>query len=357
MPFPPPPPFWPEKATEWIALVGGAIGGLLAPFAFIISILNYRRDVAKLRVKFSGRKPYLVAIPPYDPNVEYYFIRAVNYGRRPVQILRADGHFYRGGGFHIAGSSGSVLSEQNPETVIPFEAAGVDLDSIWYFSVTSGGDHETRCYVSSRWTRFRKALQHWPDRRKLRAKLQARDKEPRVVLSGIQKETPAEAKPERLTVRETKAQLMQRIGPLLAAVADVLDHVHHFRQRFTNTFDHHNVLQRKPDSPLYAPLEAVAGIASTVSIKTHKHVAVAIERLKILDRLQQQVGSTLKNSVGRGLTGAAAEEVKKQADQECNHLEFYSRPVREELERMIADSRLRLIHTRRSTAPVIKDPY
>jgi hypothetical protein len=131
---------------------------------------------------------------------------------------------------------------------------------------------------------------------------------------------------------------MERLGPLLAAVTDVLDHIHHLRQRFTNTFDHHNVLQRKPEPPLYASLEAVAGIASTISVKAHKHVAVAIERLKILDRLHQQVGNSLKNSLGRGLTGAAAEEVQKEAEQECKYLEFYLPPVREEIVRMIAEA-------------------
>ncbi len=33
-----------------------------------------------------------------------------------------------------------------------------------------------------------------------------------------------------------------------------------------------------------------------------------------------------------------AEAVKKQADEECNHLEFYLRPVREELERVIDET-------------------
>lgn len=338
MPIPPPPPFWPEKATEWVALIGGALGGVLGTLAFLISIFNYRRDTAKLRVKFSGRKPYLIPTPPYDPQTEYYFIRVVNYGRRPVQILRADGHFYRGGGFHIVGSSGSVLSEQSPETVIPFEAAGVDLDAIWYFSVQSGGDRETRCYVASRWERFRKALHHWPDRRKLRAELKARDEEPRVVISGIKKEPEAAAQSNRVTVEETRAQRMQRLGPLLAAVTDILDHVHHFRQRFTNTFDHHNILQRKPDPPLYAPLEAVAGIASTVSVKAHKHVAVAVDTLKQLDRLHQEVGNSLKNSVGRGLQGEAAAEVQKAAERHCDALEFYLKPVRAEIEQMLAET-------------------
>jgi len=147
----------------------------------------------------------------------------------------------------------------------------------------------------------------------------------------------AATKATGLALREAHSQRMARIGPLLAAVVDVLNHVHHLRQRFTNTFDHHNILQRKPDPPLYAPLEAVRGIAPTVSLKVHDHVSVAIERLKILDGLHQQVGAVLKSSFGRGLIGAAADEVKNQAEEECNHLEFYLIPVRAELERILSE--------------------
>ena len=38
------PTFWPTKATEWIALVGGVLG----TFAFVLSVLDYRRDRPRL---------------------------------------------------------------------------------------------------------------------------------------------------------------------------------------------------------------------------------------------------------------------------------------------------------------------
>lgn len=99
------------------------------------------------------------------------------------------------------------------------------------------------------------------------------------------------------------------------------------------------MLQRKPAPPLYGPLEAVAGIASTVSVKAHKNVAVAVKRLKVLDRLHRETGNTLRNSVSRGLTGAAAEEVKNIAEQECKYLEFYLQPVKAELQKLIDEAR------------------
>lgn len=129
---------------------------------------------------------------------------------------------------------------------------------------------------------------------------------------------------------------MQRLGPLLAAVTDVLNHVHHFRQRFSNTFDHNNILQRKPDPPLYEALEVASGIASTVSMKAHRDVAEGIRALKALNRHHQEVGAALRNSVGRGLTGAAAEDTKKQAEAECRRLEFHLKSVKDEIEQMIA---------------------
>jgi hypothetical protein len=43
------PSFWPEKATEWVALIGGSLGGLLGTSAFVLSTLNYRRDRVRLQ--------------------------------------------------------------------------------------------------------------------------------------------------------------------------------------------------------------------------------------------------------------------------------------------------------------------
>jgi hypothetical protein len=159
----------------------------------------------------------------------------------------------------------------------------------------------------------------------------------RLLRTAVNQEAAA-AKATRLALQEAHLQRMERLGPLLATVVDVLNEVHYFRQRFTNTFDHHNILQQKPDPPLYAPLEAVRGIAPTVSLKMHNHISVAVARLKVLDHLHQEVGATLRGSVGRGLTGAAAEEVKKVAEEECKNLEFYLQPVREELERILTET-------------------
>jgi hypothetical protein len=328
-----PPPFWPEKATEWIALIGGSLGGLLGTAGFILSILNYRRDRAKVRLALRTHMRVKNS-PDFDPNADHLILTATNAGRRDIQLSHAGAEYYRGGGISFPDHllyGAPVLSEKAPSYDYILKQ-DFDLSEIRYFSVgTPQGEH--RLYLDPIPKHWWRALRTWPRRRRHRRDTDKRRKEQLAGDVFVPRRREESGK-STVTVRETRAQRMQRLGPLLAAVIEVLDEIHHFRQRFTNTFDHHNVLQRRPDPPLYARLESVREVAPTVSITADKHVAVAIERLKILDRLQQEVGQILRTSVGRGLTGEAAEEVRKQAEQECGYLEFYLKPVREEIERM-----------------------
>jgi len=332
MPIPPPPPFWPEKATEWVALVGGTLGGVLGTFAFVLSILNYRRDRPKIRLRL---KPHMRLAG--DPIGDYLVLLVANEGRREVQATHAIGQYYNGDAFTFPDLTGPVLSEKSPNATFVVKEDSLSPD-LWYVYVAAPV-REYRVYVDPLPKRWWRALRAWPERVRKRRDLRERRKN-RLSSEIIALKPAAEPdkKPSRLTVQESRAQRMERLGPLLAAVSDVLKHVHHYRQRFTNTFDHHNILQRKPDPPLYAGLEAAALIASKVSVKAHQHVAEAITSLKALDRLQQEVGASLKNSVGRGLAGAAADAVQRQAEEECNHLEFYLKPVREEIERMLSET-------------------
>lgn len=326
------PSFWPEKATEWVALVGGTLGGVLGTSAFVLSILNYRRDRAKIRLRL---KPHMRVAG--DQIGDHLVLLVANEGRREIQIPHAIGQYYNGDAFTFPDLSGPVLSEKSPNATFIVKE-DFNVADLWYVYVAAPV-REYRVYVDRIPKRWWRALRTWPERIRKRRDLRERRKKrlsPEVI--ALKPVAKPDTKSYRVTVHETHAQRMQRFGPLLVAVTDVLDHVHHYRQRFTNTFDHHNILQRKPDPPLYAPLEATAEIASAVSVKAHKHVAVAIESLKKLDHLQQGVGQLLRTSVGRGLTGAAAEEVRKEAEEHCNHLEFYLKPVRAEIERMLDET-------------------
>jgi hypothetical protein len=69
---------WPEKAHEWVALIGGILGTLLGLSSFLLAFLNFRRDRAQFRLvagddmgEYAHRRQYL---------------SATNIGRRPIQI-------------------------------------------------------------------------------------------------------------------------------------------------------------------------------------------------------------------------------------------------------------------------------
>src|SRR5437870_358688 len=129
----PPPPFWPEKATEWVALIGGSFGGVFGSLAFIISILNYRRDRAKITLNFRARVK--VKGPGYDPDALYHVLQVINEGRRDVQIARVDGNYYKGDGFMFTDPivrGAAVLSEKSPEAVFFVKDQGFDLKDVWY---------------------------------------------------------------------------------------------------------------------------------------------------------------------------------------------------------------------------------
>jgi hypothetical protein len=168
------PTFWPEKATEWVALIGGTVGGVLGSFGFILSILNYRRDRAKIRLRF---RPHMhVTAPGYEPNQNYLVLQIFNEGRREVQISRADGNYYRGDGFTFTDPivrGAPVLSEKSPEATFFLKEDSFNLQDIWYFSVAAPV-RESRVYVDRVPKRWWRALQMWPTRLRLRREIRAR---------------------------------------------------------------------------------------------------------------------------------------------------------------------------------------
>jgi hypothetical protein len=168
MPIPPHSPFWPEKATEWLSLIGGLVGGIFGPGAFILSILNYRRDQAKIRLRIRPRMR--VRASGYDPNTDHLLLIVVNEGRRPVQIAHAAAQYYRGDGFTFADTfvrgAPPVLSEESPETTI-IARQEFNLDDIWYFYVAAPV-REYRTYVHPIPKRWWRALRAWRQRIRLR---------------------------------------------------------------------------------------------------------------------------------------------------------------------------------------------
>lgn len=69
---------WPEKADEWVALIGGIVGTLLGLSSVLLTLLNYRRDNARLR---------LVAGDDMGEHAHRrLYLSITNIGRRPIHI-------------------------------------------------------------------------------------------------------------------------------------------------------------------------------------------------------------------------------------------------------------------------------
>lgn len=180
------PPFWPEKATEWIALVGGSLGGILGTLGFVMSILNYRRDRADVQLDFkSGMKIRI------DPPNTYLVLSVWNRGRREVQIARADANFYTGDGGTLMSSVAqgpANLSEKSPEVSYLAREGEFPLDSVWFFSVADGARREYRRYVHIFPKRWFLALKNSPARLRLahenRVRRRKRLDEPTLIVGG-----------------------------------------------------------------------------------------------------------------------------------------------------------------------------
>lgn len=158
----PVPSFWPEKATEWVALIGGALGGLLGTSAFVLSILNYRRDRAKLAF-FASQETYYPeeeseedADKIYIPDKIILKLRVTNLGRRPVRIDSAWALLY---GMPVllsleregrkADGPGTVLTESEPTAIYvscPLELEQLDINGIVRFEVWDSAYRTHRHY-------------------------------------------------------------------------------------------------------------------------------------------------------------------------------------------------------------------
>jgi len=156
------PAFWPERATEWVALIGGSLGGLLGTSAFILSILNYRRDRAKLQfvakqeIYYPEDESELDADKIYIPDKIILKLRVTNMGRRPIRIESAGALLY---GMPVllllqpetkdSDSAGIVLTESEPTAIYvsgPLRPEDLTIDSIVRFEVCDSAYREHRHY-------------------------------------------------------------------------------------------------------------------------------------------------------------------------------------------------------------------
>lgn len=158
----PVPAFWPEKATEWVALIGGALGALLGTSALVVSILNYRRDRSKLKFVANQETYYpedeseLDADEIYIPDKIILKLRVTNMGRRPIRIESAGALLY---GTPVllmltpekkdSDPAGIVLTESEPSAIYtsgPLKPEDLTIEHIERFEVCDSAYREHRHY-------------------------------------------------------------------------------------------------------------------------------------------------------------------------------------------------------------------
>jgi len=161
-PVMPVPAFWPEKATEWVALIGGALGALLGTSALVVSILNYRRDRSKLKFVANQETYYpedeseLDADEIYIPDKIILKLRVTNMGRRPIRIESAGALLY---GTPVllmltpekkdSDPAGIVLTESEPSAIYtsgPLKPEDLTIEHIERFEVCDSAYREHRHY-------------------------------------------------------------------------------------------------------------------------------------------------------------------------------------------------------------------
>jgi hypothetical protein len=150
VPIPPAPTFWPTKATEWVALVGGVLG----TFAFTLSLFNYRRDRARLH--FHG----------YDDSNDQriprrtIYLYVTNIGRRPIEVSAPWIYWRDGHNWPMRETKPIILTEQGHTT---FELTKDRLiDDVLAFSVRDSAQKFYWHYPRFRpFGRLRLSIRHW----------------------------------------------------------------------------------------------------------------------------------------------------------------------------------------------------
>lgn len=124
--------------------------------------------------------------------------------------------------------------------------------------------------------------------------------------------------------------LLGEYGPLLAALTDVLQSVHHWRQHFNGEMQFDNKFLRDPNPPLHAPIECQQGIAATVSIQLHGDTREGVRALEELNSLVRGTGSYLRSSP-RYIPEDMQSATRRAANRLIDHIEFYLGRARKEL--------------------------
>lgn len=123
------------------------------------------------------------------------------------------------------------------------------------------------------------------------------------------------------------------LGPLLAAISDALKETHHWRQHFNDLFMFRGFFLRKPDPPIFQPLELQAHRAAEVSLRLHQDVKESVAQLKRLDYEVQSFGGHIRSLSGIGyhISPSVQHEGAAIGNQLCDQAEFHLIRAKKEL--------------------------
>lgn len=136
--------------TNWVAIIGAVTGitGLL------LSLLNYYRDRAKIKINFKTGWRFIGPVAPYKNNVLYDCITVINVGRRSIKIEKAGAcvkKTEKGNQIIISDSmmqfKNRILTEENPSVDFYYESSVKSHDDIYYFVIYDGKGKKYRKWI------------------------------------------------------------------------------------------------------------------------------------------------------------------------------------------------------------------
>jgi hypothetical protein len=139
--------------TNWVAIIG-AITGVTG---LILSLLNYYRDRARIKIFFKTGWKFIGAVTPYKNNTPYDCITVINKGRRPVKIQTASARIKNTDkGNHIIISDSwavfknKLLNEENPKVEFFYESSLKKHNDIYCINVSDEAGRNYRKWLH-RW--------------------------------------------------------------------------------------------------------------------------------------------------------------------------------------------------------------
>lgn len=124
--------------TNWVSVYGAVFGTI----GLILSLLNYFRDRAKIKIKFRKGWVFIGSVAPYKNNTPYDNIKVINFGRRPISIEKAGARIEKNkkGKYIIISDNfvsfkNKILTELNPAVDFYYESSTLNHEKIYYLIV------------------------------------------------------------------------------------------------------------------------------------------------------------------------------------------------------------------------------